>query len=139
MPQDENLAVGFFGLFLLANVYMIPTWIAFIRGHHQRVAILLVNLLLGWTFLGWVVALVWSATAKRVQAPAPAARVERASTVGVRSVSAPTESKAIKVDEKTCPQCAETVKAAAKICRFCSHEFVSGEPAGPASTPTSKI
>lgn len=27
------------------------------------------------------------------------------------------------VDTKICPQCAEEVKAAAKICRFCSHSF----------------
>lgn len=26
-------------------------------------------------------------------------------------------------EEKTCPQCAEGVKAAAKICRFCGHNF----------------
>lgn len=26
-------------------------------------------------------------------------------------------------DEKVCPQCAETVKAAAKICKHCRHEF----------------
>ena len=26
-------------------------------------------------------------------------------------------------DTKECPMCAETVKAKAKICRFCSHEF----------------
>lgn len=30
--------------------------------------------------------------------------------------------------EKVCPRCAETVKGAAKVCRFCGHEF----PAGPA-------
>jgi hypothetical protein len=26
---------------------------------------------------------------------------------------------------KICPQCAETVKGAARVCRFCSHSFVS--------------
>jgi len=25
---------------------------------------------------------------------------------------------------KVCPQCAETVKAAAKVCRYCGHNFV---------------
>jgi hypothetical protein len=28
-----------------------------------------------------------------------------------------------KSDEKVCPQCAETVKAKAKICRFCRYDF----------------
>jgi hypothetical protein len=26
-------------------------------------------------------------------------------------------------DEKTCPRCAEQVKAAAKVCRYCNYEF----------------
>jgi len=27
-------------------------------------------------------------------------------------------------DEKVCPQCAETIKRKAKVCRFCGHDFV---------------
>lgn len=29
------------------------------------------------------------------------------------------------VEEKTCPQCAENVKAAALVCRFCGYDFAS--------------
>ena len=42
-------------------IYFLPAIIAFWRHHHQVVPILLLNLFLGWTFVGWVVALVWSA------------------------------------------------------------------------------
>lgn len=31
-------------------------------------------------------------------------------------------------ETKVCPACAETVKAAAKVCRFCGHEFADAEP-----------
>jgi hypothetical protein len=31
-------------------------------------------------------------------------------------------------DTKVCPACAESVKAAAKVCRFCGHEFTEAEP-----------
>jgi hypothetical protein len=30
----------------------------------------------------------------------------------------------LRVEGKTCPQCAEQVKGAALVCRFCGHEFV---------------
>lgn len=36
-------------------------------------------------------------------------------------------------DEKVCPRCAETIKAAAKVCRFCNHEF--GEPSVAPTAP----
>lgn len=42
--------------------YLLPTLVAMQRGHAQSAAIFALNLLLGWTVLGWVAALVWSLT-----------------------------------------------------------------------------
>lgn len=47
---------------LLAAVYFMPTWVAWKMRHHNVVAIGVLNLLAGWTFIGWVGALVWSLT-----------------------------------------------------------------------------
>ena len=52
-----------FILLILASFYFVPSIIAFNRQHHNWAAILALNLLLGWTGLGWVAALVWSLTA----------------------------------------------------------------------------
>ncbi|MCZ6557290.1 MAG: superinfection immunity protein [SAR324 cluster bacterium] len=40
--------------------YFIPTIIASTRNHHNTRAIMALNILLGWTLVGWTVALVWS-------------------------------------------------------------------------------
>ncbi len=46
-------------------VFLLPTIVA-VLGHKKRAtAILLLNLLGGWTFIGWVVALFWAVTADR--------------------------------------------------------------------------
>ena len=44
-------------------IYFLPAIVATQRKHPNHVAIFLLNLLLGWTVFGWIVALVWSATA----------------------------------------------------------------------------
>jgi predicted membrane channel-forming protein YqfA (hemolysin III family) len=49
---------------LLLAAYFIPTLIAAMRGHPQVIAIAVLSIALGWTLLGWIVALVWSVTAK---------------------------------------------------------------------------
>jgi DNA-directed RNA polymerase subunit RPC12/RpoP len=41
-------------------IYFLPTYIAVKRHHKNALAILALNLLLGWTFLGWVISLVWA-------------------------------------------------------------------------------
>src|SRR5260370_6868323 len=46
-------------LFLIP--YLLPSFVAAARGHRNGQAILLLNLFLGWTVLGWIVALVWAA------------------------------------------------------------------------------
>lgn len=45
---------------VLFGAYFLPTIIAFKRGKRNRGAILALNLLLGWTVLGWVISLVWA-------------------------------------------------------------------------------
>jgi hypothetical protein len=48
-----------FGL-VMAGVYLLPSLLAEQRRHRNFVAILILNLFLGWTFLGWVGALIWA-------------------------------------------------------------------------------
>ncbi len=40
--------------------YLLPTTIAIIRKRTNTMAIFVLNLFLGWTLIGWVVALVWA-------------------------------------------------------------------------------
>lgn len=43
-------------------IYFIPTLVARQRKHPNIEAIGILNLFLGWTLLGWVVALIWAVT-----------------------------------------------------------------------------
>ena len=45
---------------IAAIVYFLPTIISGLREKKQRGAITALNLLLGWTVLGWIGALIWS-------------------------------------------------------------------------------
>jgi hypothetical protein len=49
----------FFGIGFV--IYFLPTIIAAIKSKRDTVAILLLNLFLGWSVIGWIVALVWAA------------------------------------------------------------------------------
>lgn len=45
---------------VVAGVYFLPCLIAGARNHPQGGPILIVNLFLGWTLIGWVAALAWA-------------------------------------------------------------------------------
>ena len=51
-------------LLISAALYFTPLWVALGRSHRQTLSIGLLNFFLGWTIVGWVIALVWSAAAK---------------------------------------------------------------------------
>ena len=53
---------GLIALLIMLIVYCAPSIVASQRAHHNRQAILALNLLLGWTVLGWIGALIWALT-----------------------------------------------------------------------------
>jgi len=82
-------------LVLILTLYFVPSLIALIRGRTNTGAIIVLNVFLGWTLVGWVVSLVWAvatdaANARetitrpapvRIVAPTPAADIGEAEWV----------------------------------------------------------
>jgi hypothetical protein len=79
MHMHPGIALGIvmviFGLALalaLLFVHFLPSYLAFQRKHPHSVAILLLNIFLGWTLIAWVILLVWAlASPPAVAAPPP--------------------------------------------------------------------
>jgi Superinfection immunity protein len=44
-------------------MYFLPSIIALARSKRDTLAIFLLNLFLGWTFIGWIISLVWAVKA----------------------------------------------------------------------------
>ena len=68
MNQLTDLSIGGILIFVILallslTLYFLPFIVASLRNHHNITAIFVLNLLAGWTFVGWVIALVWSFTA----------------------------------------------------------------------------
>ena len=96
-----SAAKVFLGLCLVLAaicLYFWPAAVAAGRRHRHAGAVFALNLLLGWTFLGWVLSMVWA-----MMTPKPTA--SDASLV------------------KACPFCAESINVAAIRCKHCGSDL----------------
>jgi hypothetical protein len=56
-------SLGFVMLPIAVALYLLPSGVAIARNHNRRRSIFLLNILLGWTVMGWLVPIVWAASA----------------------------------------------------------------------------
>jgi hypothetical protein len=104
--------VGTIAGILAVYIYFTPAIVAYKRGHLNRQAILMLNLLAGWLFVPWVIALVWAYKNDGV----------------VHIVHEESDEGALRQDTRTCPYCAEEIKPQAIKCRFCQSEIIATSP-----------
>lgn len=90
-------------------LYFLPSYEASSRDHENFGAIGMLNLFLGWTLIGWVVAMVWA--------------VRKPETVIVATSPTPPAELIPLRQMKLCPFCAEEVLVAAVKCKHCGSDM----------------
>ena len=102
---------------LVFVLYFLPTLMARRRHHHQSGAIFVLNLFLGWTLLGWVIALAMAASTVKAAPKEP-------NLPNTRNGSGPELLASTTSDARLpCPLCAEAILLAAKVCPHCRSEL----------------
>src|SRR5579859_5548658 len=90
-------------------IYFLPSFIGWKK--RSSGAIVALNLLLGWTFIGWVLALIWSLTA------------EQPSTVILQS---PSQQLMPPEAPMFCSACGKYAPAASRFCQSCGRALQEG-------------
>lgn len=97
-------------------LYFLPWIVAHNRGHANEGAIFVLNLFLGWSLIGWVVALVWACTSQPSQPQQPSG-----APVAMPTLTATPANN----ERKPCPFCAEPIMVNAIKCKHCGSSLVT--------------
>lgn len=109
MNEANALAKLFGALFFVfvPMLYLLPTYEAWNNKHKNLSSIVILNLFLGWSFIGWVAALIWAFKKQDESIPEKA---------GVKDQNI-----------RKCPFCAEEIKPEAIKCKHCGSEVAATE------------
>jgi Superinfection immunity protein len=105
-----------FGFLVLIGIctYFLPTFIAFSRNKSNKISILLLNVFLGWTLVGWIVALIWAVSNNENNTNV---------IINQQLNNGFNTGKSNELELKKCPACAEEIKLEAKKCKHCNEQL----------------
>ncbi len=122
-------------VFVGALIYFLPWFVALSRGHKNTTAIFVLNVLLGWTLIGWTAAAVWAlladqeTRARYQRRPGRSSDYDPLPQAPITVVPQPMATAAATL--RACPHCASDVPVpysllgAVVACPFCRGHFTA--------------
>lgn len=119
-PSGLNPLGKFIALSTFATIpalYLLPTFEAWLKNHPNLTSIALVNVFLGWSLIGWIVALVWA-----LKQPEKVIAVPDKGYAAAPASVAPSVMADIR-PTKDCPFCGEVILEKAVKCKHCGSDL----------------
>lgn len=118
-------SVNFSGVLVVLALYLAPSIVGFARNMPNKGIICVINVFLGWTFIGWVIALAWACKARvpvtrevKVSLDLDSTSPERPVTRMYSPQSSPGELASVE-PTAFCPTCGDKTPPDARFCKAC--------------------